>query len=152
VFNGRMGDNERNAHFFTLARLYVGQAEQIWQAKVMRSTTENLLKIVNFWKLGHIQIQARKILFHAANPDFIFMKNKPYWTLLGALLLIFGFTALILQMIGVNWWFLQFLELGGRLFAFVAKILMVLAGVFVIVFAHTDWERERRESSDDSEQ
>ena len=80
------------------------------------------------------------------------MKYKPYWTLLGMLLLIFGFTALILQMIGVNWWFLQFIELGGRLFAFVAKILMVLAGILIIVFAHTDWERERRESSEDSEQ
>ncbi|MCB0530355.1 MAG: hypothetical protein KDC61_00915 [Saprospiraceae bacterium] len=77
------------------------------------------------------------------------MKNKGYWLLLGFLLIVCGFTAIVLQLIGVNWWFLQFLELGGRLFAFVAKILMVLAGVLTIVFAHTDWERERRESSEE---
>lgn len=80
------------------------------------------------------------------------MKNKPYWTLLGLLLFIFGFTALVLQMVGVSWWFLQFLDLGGRLFAFVAKILMLLAGVLLIVFANTDWERERQESSEEGGQ
>ena len=79
------------------------------------------------------------------------MKNKGYWLLAGFLLVISGFTALILQLIGVAWWFLQFLELGGRLFSFVAKILMVLAGVLIIVFANTDWERERRESSEETE-
>lgn len=75
------------------------------------------------------------------------MKNKGYWLLLGFLLLVFGFTSLVLQLIGVSWWFLQFLEIAGRLVAFIAKLLMVLAGVLIIVFAHTDWERERRDSS-----
>ena len=65
--------------------------------------------------------------------------------------MIFGFTALVLQLIGVSWWFLQFLELGGRLLAFVAKIVMVMAGILIIVFAKTDWDRERRESSEETE-
>ena len=80
------------------------------------------------------------------------MKNKGYWTLLGFLLIVFGFTAIILQMVGVSWYFLTFLEWGGRLFAFVAKILMVMAGVLIIVFSGTDWARERQESSEEGEE
>ncbi len=79
------------------------------------------------------------------------MKNKGYWTLLGFLLITFGFTAIVLQLVGVSWYFLAFLEMGGRLFAFVAKLLMIMAGVLIIVFGATDWERERRESSEDKE-
>jgi hypothetical protein len=51
-------------------------------------------------------------------------------------------------MIGVQWAFLTFLEIPGRLFAFVAKIVMVIGGFVVIVLARTDWERERRESGE----
>jgi hypothetical protein len=78
------------------------------------------------------------------------MKNKSYWTLLGFLLVIFGFTAIILQLVGTQWAFLAFLEKPGRLFAFVAKIVMVMAGFVTIVLARTDWERERKESNEDS--
>ena len=74
------------------------------------------------------------------------MKNKSLWTGIGLLLIIFGFTAIILQMIGTQWYFLAFLEIPGRLFAFVAKIFMVLAGFILIVLARTDWEQEKRES------
>ena len=77
------------------------------------------------------------------------MKNKSLWTLFGLLLIIVGFTAIILQLIGTQWVFLSFLEIPGRLFAFVVKIVMVVAGFIIIVLARTDWERERRESSGD---
>jgi uncharacterized membrane protein len=80
------------------------------------------------------------------------MKNKGLWLLLGYLLFIFGFTAIAMELVGTHWAFLAWLEKGGRLFAFVAKILMVLGGVLIIVFARTDWQREIRESSEpDSE-
>lgn len=86
-------------------------------------------------------------------PDeqYISMKNKGYWLLLGYTLFTLGLTALIMQMVGVQWAFLFFLEWGGRLVAFVAKIIMTLAGALIIVMANTDWERERRESSDNEE-
>ncbi|GAB4490840.1 MAG: hypothetical protein OHK0019_10240 [Saprospiraceae bacterium] len=77
------------------------------------------------------------------------MKNKSFWIILGLLLVIFGFTAIILQMVGAQWAFLSFLEKPGRLFAFVAKIIMVIAGFVIIVLAKTDWERERRESTEE---
>lgn len=75
------------------------------------------------------------------------IKNKGYWLLLGYTLFTLGITSIIMQMVGVNWAFLQFLQWGGGLFAFVAKILMTIAGVVVIVLANTDWKREREESN-----
>jgi hypothetical protein len=39
------------------------------------------------------------------------------------------------------------MEWGGHLLAFVLKILMTIAGVLIIIFARTDWDRELRESS-----
>ncbi len=74
------------------------------------------------------------------------IKNKGYWLLLGYTLFTLGFTSIVMQLVGVNWAFLHFLQWGGGLFAFVAYIVMVLLGVLIIVVANTDWDRERRES------
>lgn len=79
------------------------------------------------------------------------MKNKGAITLIGFLMFVFGFTAILLQMVGVSWYFLQFLELGGRLFAFIIKILLTIGGIILIVVANTDWERERKEIEADIE-
>jgi uncharacterized membrane protein len=73
-------------------------------------------------------------------------KYKTFWIVLGLLLVVSGITALALQLVGAQWAFLQFLEMPGRLFAFVAKLLMVMAGFILLIVANTDWERERRES------
>lgn len=76
------------------------------------------------------------------------MKNKSYWLVLGFLLFIFGITAIIMSLVGVRWVFLGWMEWGGALLAFVLKILMTVAGVVLIVLARTDWENEKRESSE----
>lgn len=73
-------------------------------------------------------------------------KYKTLWIALGLFLIVAGITALALQLVGAQWAFLQFLETPGRLFSFVAKLLMVMAGFILLVVANTDWERERRES------
>jgi hypothetical protein len=75
------------------------------------------------------------------------MKNKGLWFLAGFLLFVTGVVSLILQMVGVNLAFLSFLEWPGRLFAFVAKLVMALSGVFIVIMANTDWEKEYKESS-----
>lgn len=62
--------------------------------------------------------------------------------MLGLLLVIVGITALVLQLVGTQWVFLQFLEKPGRLFAFVIKIVFVMAGFIIIALANTDWEQE----------
>lgn len=74
------------------------------------------------------------------------LKNRGLWTLLGFSLVILGFTSLIMTLVGVNWAFLSFLEWGGRLFAFVAKILMVMTGGIIIALANNNWARDREES------
>jgi uncharacterized membrane protein len=79
------------------------------------------------------------------------MKNKSRWILTGLLLLIFGFTAIVLQLVGVSWAFLHFLDQVGGLFAFVVKVLMVMAGILLIVIARTDWEQEKRNVLEDEE-
>ncbi|MFN0035969.1 MAG: hypothetical protein ACKVUS_12975 [Saprospiraceae bacterium] len=76
------------------------------------------------------------------------MKNKGLLLLLGYLLFTFGITSIVMELVGVHWYFLSWLERGGRLLAFVLKILMLIGGILLIVFARTDWERERRDSSD----
>lgn len=76
------------------------------------------------------------------------MKNKGLWLLLGFVLMILGFTSMIMQLVGVHWAFLGFIEWAGRLWGFVLKIVMVLAGILILVLANTDWERERRESQE----
>ena len=75
------------------------------------------------------------------------MKNKGWWLLLGYGLLTLGLTAIIIQVIGLHWYFLGWLEMGGRLLAFIIKILMTIAGFLIIFFARTDWDREVKESS-----
>jgi len=77
-----------------------------------------------------------------------FMKNKGLWILFGFLLFIFGITSIIMSLVGVRWVFLGWLEWGGALLAFVLKILMSIAGIVMVIFARTDWEEEKRESSE----
>lgn len=74
------------------------------------------------------------------------MKNKGLWLLFGYTLLTVGVTAMVMQVVGVHWVFLAWLEWAGRLFAFVVKVLMIMAGILVIVFARTDWEQEKKDS------
>lgn len=66
--------------------------------------------------------------------------------LLGFLLVVFGITALVLQLVGTQWAFLKFLEIPGRLFSFVFKILMIMAGFITVILANTNWDQERQES------
>ncbi|MFM7155564.1 MAG: hypothetical protein ACKO4W_06125 [Bacteroidota bacterium] len=72
------------------------------------------------------------------------MKNKGLWLLLGYTLFTLGITAIVLELVGVHWVILAWLESAGRLIAFGGKLLMIIAGVLIIVFARTDWEREMR--------
>jgi uncharacterized membrane protein YidH (DUF202 family) len=77
------------------------------------------------------------------------MKNKGLLLLLGYTLFSLGLTAVTMELVGTHWYILAWLERGGRLLAFILKLLMVIVGVLLIVFARTDWEREKRESMED---
>ena len=76
------------------------------------------------------------------------MKNKGLWLLAGLALFCLGITSVVMELVGTHWYFLGWLEKGGRLFAFILKILMVIAGILTIVFARTDWEKEKQDSGE----
>jgi hypothetical protein len=76
------------------------------------------------------------------------MKNKGLLILLGYLLFSLGVTSVVMELVGTHWYFLAWIERAGRLMSFILKILMVLVGVLLIVFARTDWDQEKRESSE----
>lgn len=86
-------------------------------------------------------------------PDVLGAKNsgshmkKALYTLLGFLFFIFGFLSLMLSMIGVQLTFMIWLDAPGRLFGFVARLLIVIGGIVIVALANTDWERERAESA-----
>ncbi len=72
-------------------------------------------------------------------------KYKNAGLIAGFLLIVLGLTSLILTLVGIHWAFLGWIEKLGGLFAFVFKILMVIAGAVVFIMARTDWEQERKE-------
>ncbi|MEK7253163.1 MAG: hypothetical protein AAB316_00330, partial [Bacteroidota bacterium] len=67
---------------------------------------------------------------------------KALWMSAGFLLFILGFSALVLSLVGVQLAFLTWLDAPGRLFGFLMKILMVVAGIVVVYLASTDWRAE----------
>ena len=74
------------------------------------------------------------------------MKNKTMMLLLGYVLFTLGVTSVVMTLVGTHWYFLGWLEWGGRLLSFLLKIGFVIAGVLLIVLARTDWEKERQDS------
>ncbi len=76
------------------------------------------------------------------------MKNKGLLLLLGYLLFSLGITSIVMELVGTHWYFLAWLELTGRLMAFILKLLMTIVGILLIVFARTDWEQEKKDSSE----
>ena len=76
------------------------------------------------------------------------MKNKGLLLLLGYLLFSLGITSIVMELVGTHWYFLSWLERTGRLMAFVLKLLMIMIGILLIVFARTDWEQEKKDSSE----
>lgn len=67
--------------------------------------------------------------------------------LLSFLLVVFGLTSIVMQMVGVRWAFMGFIESGGRLFAFLIKVLMLLSGIVLFIVSNIDWEKEREDSA-----
>ena len=72
--------------------------------------------------------------------------KKTIATLVGFLLFLFGFLSLVLSMIGLQLAFLAWLDLAGPLVGFLARLVMILAGVILVMLAQTDWAKERAES------
>lgn len=68
--------------------------------------------------------------------------SKTVSTIIGFLLFIIGGLALVLSLIGVQLSYLTWIDAPGRLFGFVARLLMILAGIVMVVLARTDWRED----------
>ncbi len=66
------------------------------------------------------------------------MTKKDGITLIGFLLFIIGSTALALSLVGIRWSFLTWLDAISPLFGFIAKLLMLIAGITMVAMVQGD--------------
>ncbi|MDX1939252.1 MAG: hypothetical protein SFU99_01795 [Saprospiraceae bacterium] len=69
-------------------------------------------------------------------------KNRGLITLVGFLLAGMGFLALVLSLVGLQLSFLTWLDAPGRLFGFVARLVMIIVGIVIIFLAQTNFKGE----------
>lgn len=69
-------------------------------------------------------------------------KNKTIFLVAGFLLFLFGFVALVLQLVGLQLTFLIWLDWGGNLLGFVLRILMIIIGIVLAAWANINPEIE----------
>jgi uncharacterized membrane protein YbaN (DUF454 family) len=69
-------------------------------------------------------------------------KNKTFLTIIGFLFVIIGFLAIFLNFVGIDFAFLYWLRKFGGLGAFMAKILLILAGFIFVYFGQVDLDQE----------
>ena len=68
--------------------------------------------------------------------------NKGLLSLLGFLIAGLGFLSIVLSLVGVQFAFLTWLDSFGRLFGFVAKIIMIIVGILILYIAQSDFRGE----------
>ena len=68
--------------------------------------------------------------------------NKGIFSLFGFLLAGLGFLSIVLSLVGVQFSFLTWLDSFGRLFGFVAKLIMIIAGILILYIAQSDFKGE----------
>jgi|JI8StandDraft_1071087.scaffolds.fasta_scaffold1504959_1 hypothetical protein len=69
-------------------------------------------------------------------------KNKTWFLIIGFLLFLYGFLALILQFIGIQFTFMAWVDAAGNLVGFVVRLLMILAGIVMAAWGSIDLEQE----------
>lgn len=68
--------------------------------------------------------------------------KKNILSFIGFLLFIFGFTALVLSLVGVKWAFLVWMDEISPLFGFIMKLMFVVVGIITVYLAKFNWEAE----------
>ena len=68
--------------------------------------------------------------------------KKTIWVIIGFLLFIIGFTALVLSLIGVKLTYLTWIDKPSALFGFLMRILMIIGGVVIVYLSVTDWRNQ----------
>jgi len=68
------------------------------------------------------------------------MYRATFFIVLGFLLFLFGFIALILLLVGLQLSFLAFLDIPSRSFGFAMRLLMVFGGVVMMYISRSKFE------------
>ena len=69
------------------------------------------------------------------------MYRATFFLILGFLLFLFGFLALILTLVGLQISFLAFLDEPGRTFGLVMRLLMIFGGVVMMYLSRSRFEK-----------
>ena len=68
--------------------------------------------------------------------------NRGILTFIGFLLFIFGFSALCLMMMGIQYSFLTWIDAPGRSAGFVIRLVMIVAGFMFVAADRVNWGEE----------
>jgi hypothetical protein len=66
--------------------------------------------------------------------------------LLSFVMFILGFTGMAMMLLGLNWSFMTWLDVFGRTFGLVIRLLMVMGGLVLFVVCNTNWDKEKSEN------
>jgi hypothetical protein len=69
-------------------------------------------------------------------------KNKTLLTIIGFFMFVFGFSTLVLMLVGMNLSFLTWIDIGGKLLGFVIRLLLIMAGFIFFYIAQSDFKGE----------
>jgi hypothetical protein len=72
----------------------------------------------------------------------VMTKNKTLFTIIGFLMFIFGFSTLVLMLVGMNLSFLTWIDAGGKLLGFVIRLLLIMSGFIFFYVAQSDYKGE----------
>lgn len=67
---------------------------------------------------------------------------KSFYTVLGFLLFLFGILSIILNLVGLQFVFLTWIDNFGRLGAFILRIVMMLAGIILMYLNLVNWRQD----------
>ncbi len=71
------------------------------------------------------------------------MLKKDLYTTAGFLLMAIGLTSIVLNIVGVEWVLLKWMNKLSGITSFLIKLIMILAGFIIIYFNRADWKDEQ---------
>ena len=67
------------------------------------------------------------------------MTSKSIYAIIGFLLIILGMLSMVLMFVGVQLYFLTWIDAPGRLAGFSIRLLMIISGFVMVVLTQSDW-------------
>jgi uncharacterized membrane protein len=80
--------------------------------------------------------------FAQMNETIMAKKRTGKLSLIGFILFMLGFAALVLQLVGVQFAFLTWIDAAGRLLGFIIRLTMIIAGIILLYIDQTDWDKQ----------